>query len=130
MQVISTPPKPAARYDSRQRVRFSSSTDEPCHHQRVQGRAVCVMTGHFSSATVATAGGRAAESGAAASACSKAANTARLMIAAVRTHYLRRHTRGNKANAASTHVTGSGTVALDNDEPEPCVAPKLARHVL
>src|SRR4051794_21546276 len=129
MQVISTPPKPAARYNSRQRVRFSSSTAEPCHHQRVQGRAVCVMTGHCSSVTVATADGRAAESGAAAAACSKAASIARLMIAAVRTRYLRRHTRGNKANAASTQLTGSGTVALDIDEPEPepCVAPKLAR---
>src|SRR5690348_16414879 len=45
MGVISTPPRPAAANCSSCRVRPARSTALPGHHQRVQGRAVRVISG-------------------------------------------------------------------------------------
>src|SRR3954452_25350797 len=128
MQVISTPPKPAAPYDSRQRVRFASFTAEPCHHQRVHGRAVWVIGGH-SAAEFAPAGCADGLS-AAISSRPQAVSIAMLRIASVRTRYLRRSTTGAIAASKSNHVAGSGTPAPPRFDPAPCVAPKLPRHVL
>src|SRR5881398_324499 len=50
MLVTSTPPMPAAARVLSSAVRFSLSTALPIHHQRVQGLASEVVSGHLKSA--------------------------------------------------------------------------------